>query len=100
MEGYDMPNKEMIDVWITRYALTQGILQRRAERPETDRFVVAFEPPNGLRWMYHKPYWHATLGDAKRHAEEMRLKSIESAKKRIKKLEALKVKVRELPTAG
>lgn len=75
-------------VYITKYALTQGIFERTAEVCE-DINTRMISVIGNLKEYYHKPYWHETLEDAKKHAESMRLKKIESLKKQIRKLEGM-----------
>jgi hypothetical protein len=75
-------------VFITKYALTKGILEKEVERTSiSDRMVN--EVGNGTRWRqsYHKPHWHETKEEAVKHAEEMRVNKIDSLKKQITKLE-------------
>lgn len=79
-------------VWITKYALTKGILQK-----ETDDFCLDTDPTgnmicindNGYRKYYHGEgdEWHKTKDGAIAKAEEMRLKKITSLEKQIDKLE-------------
>lgn len=74
--------------WITKYALTSGIIQIEGEITE-----------NGLLYDIHTSFptyyhgegneWHRTKESAIAKAEEMRQKKIESLKKQIKKLETM-----------
>lgn len=76
-------------VWITKYALTQGIFEAEAEVIEDgtvrvrQEFIVSY---------YHKEGrdWHKTKESAVAKAEEMRKKKIASLKKQIEKLEKKK----------
>jgi hypothetical protein len=78
-----------VRVYITKYALTDGI------------YVRHLEPQPGLStvWDRHvgvyfdKPDWHETRADAEARAEVMRIKKIESLKKQIAKLSSLKIKI-------
>lgn len=72
-------------VYITKYALTQGIFKRDAEICE-DINTKMISVIGNIQEYYHKPYWHETLGAAREHAESMRLKRIQSLHKQIQKL--------------
>lgn len=76
-------------VWITKYALTDGIIEAEGE-------------PYGLEWVsaswddgyrcgdFEKGEWFDTKETAIQKAEEMRREKIESLKKQIEKLERLR----------
>ena len=76
-------------VWITKYALTDGIIEAEGE-------------PYGLEWVsaswdngclcndFEQGEWFDTKERAIKKAEEMRQKKIESLKKQIKKLEGMR----------
>ncbi len=76
-------------VWITKYALTKGILEEEGEvsKNNADYLMVKdycqdfYEEGNE---------WHKTRESAIKKSEEMRLKKIESLKKQIEKLEKMK----------
>ena len=77
-------------VWITKYALTTGIIEAEAEECEHDMIRVykdSFYPS-----YYHKEgrEWHRTKESAIAKAEEMRQKKISSLKKQVKKMEDMK----------
>jgi len=77
-------------VWISKYALTQGIFEMEAEQDKTYPSMVT-RIGNNLE-TYHEEGrdWHLTKESAIKKAEEMRLKKIESVKKQLAKLEKLK----------
>ena len=75
-------------VYITKYALSDGILEKDAE--ECDRFPGMIRTDDGAHFHGEGKEWCRTLEDANKRAEEMRLKKIESMKKQIKKLENMK----------
>jgi len=80
-----------MNVWITKYALTQGIYKIDGERSESQpNMFVRIKPSGGPPEYYHKPYWHERKADALRHADSFRLKKIASLKRVIAKLEGLK----------
>ena len=76
-------------VWITKYALTDGIIEAEGE-------------PYGLEWVsaswdngchcndFEQGEWFDTKERAIKKAEEMRQKKIESLKKQIEKLERMR----------
>ena len=72
-------------VYITKYALTRGIL-------ETDGATVEGIPSMAETnfGYFHGDDWHETKEEAIKRAEEMRTKKIASLRKQIEKLEALK----------
>ena len=76
-------------VYITKYALTQGIYEMEVHRMSEDGSSVY-----GKAWneAYHGngKEWCRTKEEAIKRAEEMRIKKIESLEKQIKKLKGLK----------
>lgn len=73
-------------VYITKYALTKGILEKDATVIEDFPKMIRIE---NVRWpeKYFKPDWHETKEQAIKQAEEMRIKKIATLKRAIKKLE-------------
>lgn len=76
---------------ITKYALSAGIECRNVEETHTPTMVIDAE--DRFRSPFHGEgeEWHRTPESALHRAEEMCHKKIESLKKQIKKLEALKI---------
>lgn len=82
-------------VWITKYALTRGILEN-----ETEDFCLSVDPTgnminvreNGYSQCYHGKgnEWHDNKQSAIKKAEEIRKKKIDSLYKQIAKLEEMK----------
>lgn len=83
-------------VWISKYALTQGIEEIEAkicnnedmvERVK-DTSIVGFQPSQ----YYHGEgrEWHLTKEEAIKKAEEMRDKKIRSVQKQLEKLQNMK----------
>ena len=78
-------------VWITKYALTQGIIEDDAEicinTDKTGNMISC-----GIGNYYHGEgkEWHKTKESAIKKSEEMRQKKIESLKKQIEKLERMR----------
>lgn len=82
--------REQFPAFITKYALTKGILEKRVG----DCFDIS---PNmvsfiGAEWSecYHGRDWHRSRADAIVRAEEMRKAKIESLKRQLTLLTALK----------
>ncbi len=73
-------------VYITKYALTGGILEKEGYIVKDNDRMVAIDGYN----YYHKPFWHITKEDAIKHAEEMRIKKLQSLDKQIKKISKIK----------
>jgi hypothetical protein len=76
-------------VWITKYALTQGILEREAE--ETEHKGMIKIPTESLVY-FHKEGrdWHHTLEEARRCAYKMRAEKLANLYKQAAKLENMK----------
>ena len=75
-------------VFITKYALTKGIIETEAKDIGDDMIEIVGKYPI----YYHKDgrEWHKTKESAIKKAEEMRQKKIASLKKQIEKLEGMK----------
>ena len=78
-------------VWITKYALTQGIIEIEAEECGKG-FEGMIQTKEKCPSYYHGEGkdWHRTKEDAIKKAEKIRQKKIESLKKQIKKLEEMR----------
>lgn len=76
-------------VWITQYALTNGIEEMEAEQCDNAKMVEVRGEYTGY---YHGEgkNWHRTKEGAIKRAEDMRVMKIVSLKRSIAKLEALK----------
>lgn len=81
-------------VWITKYALTQGIeevdLTQVASFKIEHGYLSFYRKNSQLPEVYFKNDWCDTKEQAINKAEEMRKKKIESLKKQIAKLENIK----------
>lgn len=83
-------------VYITKYCLTQGIFERKAEVCHSDeKMILCRGEYSVLDEYYRKPDWHKTLKEAQKKAEHMRSKSIEALENKIAKLEKLNFKIIE-----
>lgn len=86
-------SKEMIKVWITKHALTEGIKVVDAEVCG-DGSMVSYGNA-GCSMYAHGKDWHKTPEAAMDRAEEMRKAKIASLRKSIAKIEALKFKAND-----
>jgi len=78
--------------YITKYALTQGIIEVEAKVVQTDHGVdniVSFSLPGFCSQYCSKPDWHTDRIAALTKAELMRLKAISNLNKKLRKLEQL-----------
>ena len=71
-------------VYITKYALTEGILEITGQLGSHKTLLMT-----KIGYFYGKD-WHVSKGAAIKHAEEMWVKKIANLKKQIEKLEAMK----------
>lgn len=77
-------------VYVTKFALTKGILEKEVSISSTSENMVV-EIINEVYYSYyHKPYWYEDKAEAIKFAEEMKVRKIESLKKSILRLEKLK----------
>lgn len=74
-------------IWITKYALTQGILEKDVIFYEDG---TVREAEGKFPIFYHRDEYHKTKESAIAKAEEMRKKKIASLKKQIEKMEKMK----------
>lgn len=77
-------------VWITKYALTKGIIEADGGLTSSESVSILNRGlPLPTHWFY-KGDWHSDKKSAIKKAEEMRQKKIESLKKQIEKLEGMR----------
>ncbi len=80
-------------VWITKYALTQGIYEIEAERCiNVDENMISDINTKGMLYHGEGREWHILKENAIKKAEKMKLDKISSLKKQIIKLENMKFK--------
>lgn len=79
-------------VWITKYALTQGIYSYGYATVcnATGTMIEVVNKTGFGHNYYHKPDWHETEEEAIARAEEMRLKKIKSLEKQLAKFKEMK----------
>lgn len=76
-------------VYITRYALTRGIIELELEEESVSGKGCSARSDLNSNFFYGKE-WHRTLEEAKKDAESRRDRKIESLKKQLAKLEEMK----------
>lgn len=81
----------MAKVYITKYALTEGITERELVKGFDSGGMIAVEWPGAVNnvMYFHGRDWYNTRVAAVGRANEMRKKKIASLRKSITKLEAL-----------
>jgi hypothetical protein len=77
----------MQKIYITKYALTKGIVEAEAEIKESPYFQKCAYAKDYYIGGFFNDDFHFTKEEAVAHAEKQRLKKIESLKKQISKLE-------------
>lgn len=87
-------------IYITKYALTQGIVEAEGElvtdivkKDEVNsRMIKILSRPGTNHFSYYlfKPFWHTTREEAVAHAEKVRAAKIKSVEKQLKKLQNMK----------
>ena len=76
--------------FITKYALTSGILEQELEVEEHPQYFKKYAHDKSMNRSYFNDEFHLTKEEAIKDAEKRRIKKIESLKKQILKLENLK----------
>lgn len=78
-------------VWISKYALTQGIYERDVEQSQETPTMVTCKGKSFFTEYYHGEGkdWHLTQAGAVKKANEMREKAIASTEKKIAKLKKM-----------
>lgn len=83
-------------VWITKYALTQGIYEAEVINncltTDPSGNMIEVKEKNKINSYYHEKgkEWHETKESAIKRAEEMRRKKIASLRKQIERLDKMK----------
>lgn len=77
-----------MNIWITKYALMQGVYSIEAELPSEYPGMAVHRTKYSS--YFHKPDWHLTEEEAVAHAETMRANKIASLRKSLAKLESLR----------
>ena len=79
---------DTIKVFITKYALTDGIIEKDAELCD-DNKMIKVSGKGYFTTYFHGEDWHRTRESAVKRAEIMRDRAIKSAEKKIAKLKNL-----------
>ena len=76
-------------IWVTKYALTQGIIEVDADASETNG-MASYRPDakSAINYVHGNDWW-ARKEDALLRAEEMRIKKLLSLDRQMKKISAL-----------
>lgn len=79
-----------MNVYVTKYALSLGIIERELVSEKGTMAEVKW--PGGMNGVFylHGKDWHRTRVEAVAHAEKMRLKKVASLRKQIAAMEKLK----------
>lgn len=92
-----MTTRTRFTAYVTKYALTTGILKIVAEDcfDTATGMIVQVEPKTKTGWStyYHKGDWFATESEAMERAKEKRRKKLASLRKQFDRLEKLEIKV-------
>jgi len=76
-------------VWITKYALTQGILEKEADNANVEGLIYIIGNRTET-YINEGKDWHKTKEIAIKHAEEMRKRKIANVEKQLQKLKDMK----------
>ncbi|WP_447872022.1 tail fiber assembly protein [Serratia fonticola] len=87
-------DKQLTSGYITKYALTAGIIKREGEIDDSGSFRYKDPEAWGTSSIWHTDF-RLTEAEALAKAEDMRKKKIASLKKQIAKLEAMTFTIKE-----
>lgn len=83
-------------VWITKWALTDGIVECEAEQTSMPSLISIKNNDRGKTYVHGEGKdWHRCLLDAIHRAELMRVKKIDSLRVQVERLEKLSFDVQE-----
>ena len=77
-------------VWITKYALTKGVIEADGELTSSDSVSILNRDLSLSTHWFYKGDWFSDKESAIQKAEEMRQKKIASLKKQIEKLDRMR----------
>lgn len=75
-------------VWITKYALTQGVYPAEVDLSTVSDTMVR-ETKTAYPNLFHKPYWHTTREEAVKQAEDQRVRKIASVRAQLTRLQKM-----------
>ena len=82
-------------VFITKYALTRGIMRFDVERINIEKHYVVVKNSRGFTTMFFRNDWHRTKQDALDRVEQMREAKLKSLKKSIERISQMKFQLPE-----
>lgn len=84
----------MVHVWITKYALTQGVYEVNGEQClDINENMISVVGRNGFgNICYHRPDWYTSQAEADAQVRKMIDAKIKSLKKSLAKMETLRKK--------
>jgi hypothetical protein len=80
---------ECITVYVTQWALTDGIQERRGRHTKDAKMIELIKVDGVHNWHLHKPHWHLTRKDAVVLAKAMQAKRIASLETSLAEVKAL-----------
>lgn len=82
----------MTTIWISKYALTQGVYPVEASEIHKSETMAVVPPVGdlGLTQYFHGKHWHLTQANANAEAQRMRTRKVASLKKQLERLQALR----------
>lgn len=83
----------MAVVYVTRWALTKGILKMKAKPYLDDPEAVVIKLPGMTSQVVHKPDWHPSLDKAQVAAEEFRDKRVGQVRQALSRIESADLRV-------
>ena len=93
--------KERIRVFITKYALTQGIYEIDAETcPDISRNMVVDMRPEARGACYHGQDWHPNLEDAQARVDEMLKKERAKLERKLREFSKTETLARSVSRLG
>lgn len=85
-------------VWITKYALTQGVFCVEGRPVETGTDMLAYGPRNASRYVHKEGRdWHRTLEAAMTRAEQLRQTRIAALTRQLAQVTKMKIRVVDAP---
>jgi hypothetical protein len=76
-------------VWITKHALTSGIIETTVNKSDVSGIFLSYCNKQGYWEFCFKSFWHTSREDAIKHAEIMRERKLASLHKAIHRIAGL-----------
>lgn len=87
---------ETFKAYITKYALTSGIISVESEISNTLPFMLCYKAGGYTNYSYGEGVeWHRTIESAITRSESMRLSKIKSLEKSIEKMKSMKFIIKD-----